>query len=56
MEIFLDTNLLSVVGRVVNCEEFTVDGVNKYNIGIEFKEIADDHKSILKNFLDNIKT
>jgi hypothetical protein len=54
MELVLDNSTLSLVGRVVNCVEFTTENIILYHIGIEFVEISDEDKSYLKGFLDSL--
>jgi hypothetical protein len=54
MELVLDNSTLSLVGRVVNCVEFTTENIALYHIGIEFVEISDEDKSYLKGFLDSL--
>jgi hypothetical protein len=54
MELVLDNRALSLVGRVVNCVEFTTENIILYHIGIEFVEISDEDKSFLKGFLDSL--
>ncbi len=52
MEIFFDNRILSVVGRIVNCVEYTVDNINKYDIGIEFINMADEDRDFLEDFFN----
>jgi hypothetical protein len=55
IELFLDTNLLNIVGRIVNCVAVESEIGTKYDVGIEFIKLSDKNKELIKNFLDTIK-
>ena len=53
MELFLhDDNIIRFVGRVASCLVLEADGQELYDIGIEFLELTDKKKDILKSFVD----
>lgn len=54
MKIYLDQRGLLVVGCVVNCVEYTIDNIDKYEIGIKFIKMSNEDRSFLKHFLDNV--
>ncbi|MEW6068188.1 MAG: PilZ domain-containing protein [Nitrospirota bacterium] len=54
MKLFIDANILNVVGRIANCQEITRDKDILYNIGIEFIKISDKDRELLKNFLEGM--
>ena len=59
MELYLNTNILNMVGRVVHCEKLDSPDVTKYGIGIEFIgiefiRISDNDLKILEDFLASL--
>ncbi len=55
IELFLTDNVLNIVGRVAHCEKIVSDDGFKYNIGIEFVEMSDNDKGLLKEFLNTLE-
>jgi hypothetical protein len=55
MELFLNENVLNILGRVAYCEKIDSNDVIKYNIGMEFVEMSDNDKEILKEFLTTLE-
>lgn len=55
IELFLTDNVLNIVGRIAYCEKIdSADGF-KYNVGIEFVEMSDNDKGLLKEFLNTLE-
>jgi PilZ domain len=54
MELFLNADILSIVGRVANCVEVKSERTARYDIGIEFEKLSDKNKVLLKAFLGNL--
>ena len=55
VEIFLEKNILELIGRVAYCEELNPGNDDKkYSIGIEFKEMTDDKRDLIKKFLKSL--
>jgi len=50
IEIFFENNVVELIGRVVYCAEVKA-GDEKFNIGIEFVEMPDDKRALIKKFL-----
>jgi len=55
LQIFLNSNVLNIVGRIVNCAEIKSESGTKYEVGIEFVEMPDGDRKLLKDFLDTIE-
>jgi hypothetical protein len=55
MELFLNENVLNILGRVAYCEKIDSNDVIKYNIGMEFVEMSDNDREILKEFLTTLE-
>jgi hypothetical protein len=55
MELFLNENVLNILGRVAYCEKIDSNDVIKYNIGMEFAEMSDNDREILKEFLTTLE-
>ena len=51
VEIFLERNIIELIGRVAYCEEMNPGNEKKYNIGIEFIKITEQKKDLIKKFL-----
>ena len=54
IEIFLERNVLELLGRVAYCEEFNPGSGVKYNIGIEFTKIPVEKRDLIKEFLKSL--
>jgi hypothetical protein len=54
IELYLNKNILNVVGRIANCEKIDLHNVTKYSIGVEFIKIPDNDIKILKDFLTSL--
>ncbi|MCX5718831.1 MAG: PilZ domain-containing protein [Nitrospirae bacterium] len=52
MEFSVNDHRVNVIGKVSNCAKIVSEDVDKYDIGIEFIEMSDKDKEILKSFLD----
>ena len=55
IELFLADNVLNIIGRIAYCEKIDSDDGIKYNIGIEFAEVSDNDKGLLKEFLNALE-
>ena len=55
IELFINSHGLAILGRVANIKEVITDGVNKYEIGIEFFEISEDNEQRLLEFLNSLE-
>ena len=55
IELFLNTDILNIVGRVANCVEVKSEKAAKYEAGIEFVGLSDKDRELLGNFLDSIE-
>ncbi|MEW6215452.1 MAG: PilZ domain-containing protein [Nitrospirota bacterium] len=55
LELFLNENSLNILGRIVNCTKGDSDNVTKYNVGIEFVEMSDNDRELLKDFVDTLE-
>jgi hypothetical protein len=55
MEFLVNDHKVNVIGKVSNCVKIVSEDVDKYDIGIEFIEVSDKDKEILKSFLDVIE-
>ena len=51
IELFLKGHVLLINIRVAHCRDITIDGIPKYDIGIEFIEMSGQDENILQNFL-----
>ena len=51
IELFLNEHVLQISIRVAHCRDITIDGLAKYDIGIEFLEMSMQGENILQNFL-----
>jgi hypothetical protein len=54
IELYLNKNILNVVGRIAHCEKIDSHNVTKYSIGIEFIKVRDNDIKILKDFLTSL--
>jgi hypothetical protein len=54
IEIFLEKNILELIGRVAYCEEINPGKDKKYNIGIEFAKMTNEKRDLIKNFLKTL--
>lgn len=55
IELFLNANILNIVGRVANCVEVKSEKATKYETGIEFIGLSDKDRELLGNFLDSLE-
>lgn len=55
IQLFLNGDVLDIIGRVVNCTEIKSEGGTEYEAGIEFIEMPDSDRKLLKDFLDAIE-
>ncbi|MDP2754087.1 MAG: PilZ domain-containing protein [Nitrospirota bacterium] len=55
IELFLNENVLNILGRVAYCEKIDSNDVTKYNIGMGFVEMSDNDREILKEFLNTLE-
>ncbi|MBM4128928.1 MAG: PilZ domain-containing protein [Nitrospira sp.] len=56
MQLLIDENVLNFVGRVANCIEIESEKSIRYGIGIEFKEMSEKDRGVLKSFIDTLET
>ena len=52
IELFINNTPMNIVGRIANCTRCNVDKVADYEVGIEFIEISDNDREVLKGFLN----
>lgn len=55
MELLIDGNVLNFIGRIANCVEIESETSIHYSIGVEFKEMSEKDKGVLKTFLDTLE-
>ncbi|MBM4140488.1 MAG: PilZ domain-containing protein [Nitrospira sp.] len=55
MEFLVNENRVNIIGKVSNCIKIISEDVDKYEIGIEFIEMSDKDKEILKSFIDTLE-
>lgn len=55
LELFFDSRVLNVRGRVIHCKEVSSINTVRYKMGVEFIEIPDKDRNILKSFLQTLK-
>ena len=55
MELVLNEQVLALSGRIVTCVEVPSENRAKYNMGVEFMEISDEDREVLRNFLDTLE-
>ena len=51
IEIFLEDSVVELEGRVAYCEELKAGNDAQFNIGIEFVQMSDDKRELIKKFL-----
>lgn len=54
IEVFLERNILELIGRVAYCEEINPEKDKKYNIGIEFTKLTNEKRDLIKKFLNSL--
>jgi hypothetical protein len=54
MELFLDSDILGILGRIANCTKKQMVDQEKFDVGIEFIGMSDNDKVILKEFIDTL--
>jgi hypothetical protein len=54
MELYLNENILNVVGRTAHCKKINSYDLTKYSIGIEFIKIPENDMKVLKDFLTSL--
>jgi hypothetical protein len=55
MELVLDSKVVNIMGRIKNCVKVTLENFTKYDMGVEFVEVSDEDKKLLKRFLDTLE-
>jgi hypothetical protein len=55
MELVLNEKVLNIIGRITNCVEVASENLTKYSMGVEFVEISDEEKKLVKLFLDTLE-
>ncbi|OHE55466.1 MAG: hypothetical protein A2Z47_01190 [Thermodesulfovibrio sp. RBG_19FT_COMBO_42_12] len=55
IQLFLNGDVLNIIGRVANCTEIKSESGTEYEVGIEFIEMPDSGRKLLKDFLDAIE-
>jgi hypothetical protein len=55
MEFWLDEGTVHITGRIVTCFEIPLENCTKYNMGVEFMEISDKDRALLRNFLNTLE-
>jgi len=52
IEIFLENNVVELIGRIAYCEELKSGNDAQYNIGIEFAKMPSEKRELIKKYLD----
>jgi hypothetical protein len=55
IELFLNDNVVNIVGRIVNCEKLQAEKADIYNIGIEFMQMSDRDIKLLEDYLKTLE-
>ena len=55
MEITLDSTVVTVMGRIANQAEITVNGAVTYHVGVEFMKISDEDMKVLRAYIDALE-
>lgn len=55
MEFWLNEGTVNMKGRIVTCVEIPLENITKYNMGVEFIEISDEDRELLKHFLNALE-
>ena len=55
IELFLNGHALQITIRVAHSRDITVDGITRYDIGIEFIEMSGQDANVLQNFLNALE-
>ena len=55
IELFLNDNVINIVGRIANCEKLEGGKIVIYNTGIEFMEMSDRDIKLLENYLETLE-
>jgi hypothetical protein len=55
IELFLNDNVINIVGRIANCEKLEVGKIVIYNTGIEFMQMSDRDIKLLENYLETLE-
>lgn len=55
MEIYINSRVLAIAGRIVNCVEHKTNNVVRYDTGVEFMKISDEDRNYLKGYLDDLE-
>lgn len=55
MELTLDNKILQVRGRITHCKEIPSRNFVRYKMGIEFVEISDKERELLRSFLSSLQ-
>ena len=55
MEFWLNEGTVNMNGRIVTCVEIPSETLTKYKMGVEFIEISDEDRELLKHFLNALE-
>jgi hypothetical protein len=55
IELFLNDNVVNIVGRIVNCEKLQAEKADIYDIGIEFMQMSDRDIKLLEDYLKTLE-
>lgn len=55
IELFLNDNVINIVGRIANCEKLEGGKIVIYNTGIEFMQMSDRDIKLLENYLETLE-
>lgn len=55
VELSLDAHLLNVEGRISSCNSRSAGEIAQYDVGIDFLEVTDQDKILLKDFLRSLR-
>lgn len=55
IELFLNGHQLNIAGRIAGCNSRNTNRTIQYDVGIDFMEVTDEDKSLLKEFLRSLR-
>lgn len=55
IELFLNSSVVNIVGRIVNCEKLQAEKTVIYDTGIEFMQMSDRDIKLLENYLETLE-
>ncbi|HLA00163.1 MAG TPA: PilZ domain-containing protein [Thermodesulfovibrionales bacterium] len=55
MELALNEKVVTLTGRIVTCAKVPSENATTYHMGVEFTEISDEDRELLRHFLDTLE-